>query len=322
MVSPTVQPSAGVGAERSAPAASASRSACSARRSSRSSVMSTGTAATVATTPHRTMGRVPIVDSGDTALWWDETGAGNPPLLLIQGLGYTADMWHRIVSGLAAHRRVIVFDTRGVGRSGVPEQPWTVEQMADDAMTVLDASGGGPAHVLGVSMGGLIAQEVALRHPDRVRSLVLGCTHPGGREAARMDPDAAAMLMDREPKSAREAIDASLPFIYSPATPRADIDADVEVRLRFPLRGKAYWGQLDAMRKHPGTYDRLPDIRVPTLVLHGDADRLVQPANAALLADAIPDAKLVWLPGASHVFWTDQPDRTIDEVNAFLASRT
>jgi 3-oxoadipate enol-lactonase len=261
---------------------------------------------------------VPIIDSGDALLWWDETGAGEPPLLLIQGLGYTADMWHRILPGLAADRRVVVFDNRGVGRSSVPGQPWTVEQMADDAIAVLDAAGGAAAHVFGVSMGGLIAQEVALRHPDRVRSLVLGCTHPGGREAARMDPDAAAMLMDREPKSAREAIEASLPFLYAPTTGPGEIEADVEARLRFPLRGKAYWGQLDAMRQHRGTYDRLADVRVPTLVLHGDADRLVQPANATLLAEAIPDAKLVWIPGASHVFWTDQPEHTISEVNAFL----
>src|SRR3954453_805890 len=264
------------------------------------------------------MVRVPIVDSGDASLWWDQSWPGETPLLLIPGLGYTADMWHRIAPGLAAEHRVVMFDKRGVGRSSVPDHPWTVEQMADDAIAVLDAAGGGAAHVFGVSMGGLIAQEVALRHPDRVLSLVLGCTHPGGREASRMDPDAAAMLMDRQPRSAREAIEASLPFIYARATPRAEIDADVEVRLRFPLRGKAYWGQLDAMRTHRGTYARLSDIRVPTLVLHGDADRLVQPANATLLAEAIPGAKLVWLPGASHVFWTDQPDRTVAEVNAFL----
>jgi 3-oxoadipate enol-lactonase len=264
------------------------------------------------------MVRVPIVDSGDAALWWDETGVGEPPLLLVQGLGYTADMWHRVLAGLAARRRVVVFDNRGVGRSSVPEPPWTVEQMADDAIAVLDAAGGQRAHVFGVSMGGLIAQEVALRHPDRVLSLILGCTHPGGREAARMDADAAAMLMDRGSKSARDVVEASLPFLYGSTTSQADIDADVEVRLRFPLRGKAYWGQLDAMRQHRGTFDRLGDITAPTLVLHGDADRLVQPANATLLADAIPGARLVRLPGASHVFWTDQPDRTISEVNTFL----
>ena len=265
------------------------------------------------------MVRVPVVESRDASLWWDCEGEGDPPLLLIQGLGYTADMWHRILPALAAQRRVVVFDNRGVGRSSVPEPPWTVEQMADDAIAVLDAAGGVRAHVFGVSMGGLIAQEVALRHPDRVASLVLGCTHPGGREAARMDPEAAAMLMDREPKSAREAIEASLPFVYAADTSRRAIEEDVEVRLRYPLRARAYWGQLDAMRRHRGTFARLGEIRAPTLVLHGDADRLVQPANATVIADAIPGAELQWLPGASHVFWTDQPDATVRAVNDFLA---
>src|SRR3954454_4831552 len=168
------------------------------------------------------MVRVPIVDSGDASLWWDQSGSGEPPLLLIQGLGYTADMWYRIAPGLAAERRVVVFDNRGVGRSSVPDNPWTVEQMADDAIAVLDAAGGGAAHVFGVSMGGLIAQEVALRQPERVLSLVPGCTHACGREAARIDPDAARMLMHREPKSAREPIDASLPFLYAPTTAAAE----------------------------------------------------------------------------------------------------
>jgi len=268
------------------------------------------------------MVRVPVVESGHASLWWESRGEGDPPLLLIQGLGYTADMWHHVLPGLAASRRTVSFDNRGVGRSSVPEPPWTVEEFADDAIAVLDAAGAAKAHVFGVSMGGLVAQEVALRLPDRVASLVLGCTHPGGREAARMDPDAAAMLMDREPKSAREAVEASLPFIYAEGTPRDAIDADVEVRLRYPLRGKAYWGQLDAMRRHRGTLDRLGEIQAPTLVMHGDADRLVQPANATLIAGAIPGAKLVWLPGASHVFWTDQPGATVAEINAFLLERT
>jgi 3-oxoadipate enol-lactonase len=265
------------------------------------------------------MVRVPVVESGDASLWWDEQGEGDPPLLLIQGLGYTADMWHCVLPALAATRRVVFFDNRGVGRSSLPEPPWAVEQFADDAIAVLDAADAAKAHVFGVSMGGLIAQEVALRHPDRIVSLILGCTHPAGREAARMDPDAAAMLMDREPKSAREAIEASLPFIYAAETPPDAIDADVEVRLRYPLRGKAYWGQLDAMRHHPGTFERLAEINVPTLVLHGDADRLVQPANATLIADAIPGAQLHWLAGASHVFWTDQPEATVTAIDTFLS---
>jgi 3-oxoadipate enol-lactonase len=261
---------------------------------------------------------MPIVDVAGTKLWWDGAGAGEPPLLLIQGLGYTSDMWWRLLPDLAARRRTVRFDNRGVGRSDVPEPPWTLEEMADDAVAVLDAADAGVAHVFGVSMGGLIAQEVALRHPDRVRSLILGCTHPGGRDALRMDSAAAAMLTDRSPRSPREAVEASLPFVYAASTSADDIAEDVRVRLRFPLRGKAYWGQLDAMRQHIGTLSRLGDIAVPTLVLHGDSDRLVQPGNAQLIAEAVPGARLEWLAGASHVFWTDQSARTLELVNGFL----
>ena len=262
---------------------------------------------------------VAIADVAGVRLWWDADGEGDPPLLLIQGLGYTSDMWWRLLPLLAARRRVVRFDNRGVGRSDLPDPPWSIEEMADDAVAVMDAAGVRVAHVLGVSMGGVIAQELALRHPARVVSLVLGCTHPNGRDAARMDPGAATMLMDRTPRSPREAVEASLPFVYADGTPRDLVDEDVEVRLRWPLRGKAYWGQLDAMRSHAGTLGRLASIAVPTLVVHGTGDRLVQPANAVILAKAIPDARLEWIEGASHVFWTDALARTATLVNDFLA---
>lgn len=251
-------------------------------------------------------------------LWWDQSGAGDPPLLLVQGLGYTADMWHRILPGLSASRRVIRFDNRGVGRSDVPDGEWSMEEMADDAVRVLDAAGVESAYVFGVSMGGVIAQEVALRHRDRVCALVLGCTHPSGRDAVRASPEAVAMLFDRTPRSPRDAVEASLPFLYAADTDADRIEEDVAVRLRWPLRAKAYWGQLDAMRRHDGLLDRLRGLDLPTLVVHGTADRLVQPDNARLLAEAIPGARLAWLDGASHVFWTDRPDETVRLVVEFL----
>jgi pimeloyl-ACP methyl ester carboxylesterase len=167
-------------------------------------------------------------------------------------------------------------------------------------------------------MGGLIAQLLALRHPGRVSSLILGCTHPGGREAVRMDPAAAAMLMDRTPRSIRATVEASVPFVYADATSREAIERDIAIRIRWPVRAKTYWAQLDAMRQHEGLLARLGEIRAPTLVMHGSADKLVQPANASLIASAIPSARLVWLDGASHVFWTDQPQRTLAAVTEFV----
>lgn len=260
-----------------------------------------------------------VTTKDDVTLWWAAQGDGDPPLLLIQGLGYTADLWFRVLPGLSTQRRTIRFDNRGVGRSGVPPTPWTIEEMADDAADVLDAAGVERAHVFGVSMGGLIAQELTVRHPERVESLVLGCTHPGGTDAVRMDPAAATMLMDRTPKSARDAIEASAPFLYADTTSRDDIDGDLGARVRYVLRATSYWGQLDAMRHFGGTLPRLPEISAPTLVIHGTADKLVQPGNAELIAAAIPGARLEWLEGAGHFFWTDQTERTIELVNDFLA---
>jgi len=265
-----------------------------------------------------------VLTDGDPRLWWDRSGDGEPPLLLIQGLGYTADMWHRILPALSASRQVIRFDNRGVGRSDLPSDPaggeWSMEDMADDTVRVLDAAGVESAYVFGVSMGGVIAQEVALRHRDRVRGLILGCTHPSGRDAVRASPEAVAMLFDRTPRSPRDAVEASLPFLYAEDTSRDRIDEDVAVRLRWPLRAKAYWGQLDAMRRHGGLLERLRTLDLPTLVMHGTADRLVQPDNARLLAEAIPGARLAWIDGASHLFWTDRPEESVRLVDEFLAA--
>src|SRR5215212_7863258 len=114
-------------------------------------------------------------------LWWEEDGAGDP-LLLIMGLGATLEWWARLRPSLTARCRTILFDNRGVGRSDVPAGPYSIPAMADDAAAVLDAAGVGSAHVFGLSMGGYIAQELILRHPGRVRSLILACTSCGGRE--------------------------------------------------------------------------------------------------------------------------------------------
>jgi 3-oxoadipate enol-lactonase len=264
--------------------------------------------------------RVPVITRDDVSLWWAESvPADGTPLLLVQGLGHTADMWFRILPGLSSNRRTIRFDNRGVGRSNVPPTPWSITDMADDAVAVMDAAGVDRVNVFGVSMGGLIAQELALDHPDRVERLVLGGTHPGGRDAVRMDPAAAMMLMDRTPGTAREAAVASVPFLYAEDTNRDDIDVDIDVRVRYPMRASAYFGQLDAMRRHEGTLDRLPKLTAPTLVIHGREDRLVKPRNAEIIAAAIPGARLTLIDGAGHVFWTDRPEQTVALVTQFLA---
>ena len=260
---------------------------------------------------------MPYMDRGDARVWWEEEGEGEP-LLLIMGLGYPGDMWYRLLPALSSRFRTLRFDNRGVGKTGVPPGPYPVEVMADDAVAVLDAAGVESAHVVGASMGGLIAQEVVHRHPARVRSLVLGCTGPGGEQMAPAEPAAMEMAAARSTMTAEEAAEAAVPFVYAAETPRERIEEDFAVRARTPTSPEGYTNQLLGVVGWGGGYDRLANISVPTLVISGTADRLVNPANAQILADAIPGAELVMLEGASHVFFTDQPEAAADAIVSFL----
>src|SRR6202050_4613981 len=139
---------------------------------------------------------MPFVENRGAKIYWDEQGSG-APLLLINGLSYPSYMWHRARPPLAQSFRTIAFDNRGIGQSDVPPGVYPIPLMASDAAAVLDAAGVQRAHIFGVSMGGIIAQEFALQHPERVLSLILGCTAPGGREAIQAEPEALQTLLRR-----------------------------------------------------------------------------------------------------------------------------
>ncbi len=262
---------------------------------------------------------MPFVENRGARIYWDEEGNG-PPILLIMGLGYPSVMWHRTRPALAAHYRTIALDNRGAGRSDVPPGPYSIEVMAADAAAVLDAAGAESAHVFGVSMGGMIAQEFMLQYPQRVLSLILGCTSPGGPNAVGAEPEARDLLMARRNVPPEEAMQASVPFIYDPATPRQRIEEDLALRRQWFPRPDAYMAQLQAILAWEA-YSRLSQIHVPTLVIHGESDRLVPPRNAELIASRIRGAKLVLLPHAGHIFSTDQPEAAQQAVLDFLAVR-
>ncbi len=243
-------------------------------------------------------------------LEWESEGEGEP-VVLISGLAYPCAMFYRIVPALAARYRVLCLDNRGAGRTGdVPGAPYTVETMAQDVLALLDEVGEASAHVVGTSMGGLMAQEVAMTSPDRVRSLVLACTHPGVAHSV-WDPDAVALLTGRASMTADEAAEASIPFNYAESTPRERIEQDWAVRLPLAASPAGYLAQVQGTAGWSGL-ERLPGLRAPTLVLHGELDRLVPVANGRRLAQEIPGAELAVLPDANHVFWTDQPQRTTE----------
>ena len=252
---------------------------------------------------------MPTARRDSVELYWESTGAG-APVLLVMGLGVTAAGWWRTIPVLSERFRVLAFDNRGVGRSGRPRGPYTVSDMADDAIAVVDAAGEAAAHVYGISLGGMIAQEIALRHPDRVLGLVLAATTPGGPQGVAPDDATLAFFRRRSEMTAVEAVWASVPYNYAEATWREHgdrISQDIARRLQFPVEREGYEAQLAAALGHD-THDRLGAIRAPTLVLHGTEDRMVPPGNGRLLADAIPGARLHELPGAGHLLPTDAPE--------------
>jgi 3-oxoadipate enol-lactonase len=259
-----------------------------------------------------------FITSGGARIYWNESGSGDP-LLLIMGLAYTSDMWHRTLPVLSPHYRTIFFDNRGVGKSDVPAGPYSIAQMADDAAAVLDAAGVKRAHILGASMGGMIAQEFTIRYPERVGALILGCTACGGTHSVSADPEVLQTLMARATMSAEQGVEAMVPFIYDPATPRARIDEDLAVRrLTYPTPA-GYLAQVQAIFAWT-SFGRLSQIHVPTLIVHGEHDRLVPPENARILAEHIAGSKLVMLKHASHLFMTDEPETSHAAVLDFLAS--
>jgi 3-oxoadipate enol-lactonase len=251
-------------------------------------------------------------------IYWDEQGTGEP-LLLIMGLSYPSRMWHRSRPVLANSYRTIALDNRGVGQSDVPPGIYSIALMASDAAAVMDAAGVESAHVFGVSMGGMIAQELALQYPSRVRSLILGCTAAGGPHAVQAESAALETLMRRDltPEESKEAI---LPFIYDPATPRQRIDEDMVIRMKWYPTPQGYQGQLQGIFGWEAS-SHLAQITAPTLVIHGESDRLIPPANGRLIAERIRDAKLVLIPQASHIFATDQPAAAHHAILEFLAAQ-
>jgi pimeloyl-ACP methyl ester carboxylesterase len=253
-------------------------------------------------------------------LHWERTGTG-PPVLLIMGLGLSGGAWWRTVPVLSRRLQVLTFDNRGVGRSRSLQLAYTTEAMADDAVSVLDLAGVKRAHVYGISLGGMVAQQLALRHPSRVRSLVLGATHAGGANMHRPDIDVMAFMWERLLLPSENAAWRSVPLNYSERCRAAHserIAEDVAQRLAHPFSEQAYRAQLFAAALHD-CYDELNRIRVPTLVVHGDDDRMVPVQNGRMLAERIPGAELLELPGTGHLYPTEAP-YVDEEIAAFMRS--
>jgi pimeloyl-ACP methyl ester carboxylesterase len=208
-----------------------------------------------------------FVENQGARIYWDEQGQGEP-VLLIMGLGYPSATWYRTRPALAARYRTIALDNRGSGLSDTPPGPYSIQLMASDAAAVLDAAGIEGAHVFGVSMGGMIAQEFALQYRQRVFSLILGCTAAGGPTAVRAEAEATWMLMNRDKMSPEQAAGAAVPFIYDQTTPREWIEEDLAVRRPWFPSAEGYAAQLQGILAWE-SYRRLGQIVAPTMVNPG-----------------------------------------------------
>jgi 3-oxoadipate enol-lactonase len=247
---------------------------------------------------------------------WERRGSG-PPLLLVHGLGYARWGWEPVVDELAEAHEVVLFDNRGIGESDAPLGPYTARMLAEDAVAVLDAAGLEHAHVLGTSLGGMVALQVALDWPDRVDRLVLACTTPGGDAAAPM-PEQTVRLIQESPGLPREvAMRRGVENALAPGADRATIERIMEHRVATAQPLAAWLAQAAAGMSFD-VWNRVGEIAAPTLVLTGDLDVVVDPRNAQLLAERIPGARLEVFPGTGHLFFWEQPERFVEVVKEFL----
>jgi pimeloyl-ACP methyl ester carboxylesterase len=263
---------------------------------------------------------MPHLQSNGISLYYEEHGSG-APLILIMGFTVSSIGWHWNVPSFAKSFRTIAFDNRGVGQSDKPDEPYSMQMFADDTAGLLDGLDIDQAHIFGISMGGMIAQEFALRHPQRVKTLILGCTNCGGEKTAlSSDPDVLNMLGNIESISVEEAALAMTKVAVTPWFMQKHMDTLIEMNkmsAAHPTPKHGMVSQMAALQSHD-TYDRLPQISVPTLVITGKEDGLVPPENSVILSQQIPNAELAILSNASHMFHMERPETTVDVVSGFI----
>ncbi len=263
---------------------------------------------------------MPYARANGLQLYYELHGQGTP-LCLIEGIGYATWMWLRQLEALAGRHQVLIYDNRDVGRSDLAEQPYTIADMAADLAGLLDALGMGRVHVVGVSMGGFIAQEFALAYGERVRGLVLVGTHFGGAEAVPVPAEALQRMYPDQEMPPQERLRWAMAYAFAPGYAESHpelVDGLIRARLALPQVAEAWLRQANASRDFD-TSARLGGLAGRTLVVHGEQDQVVPVANAQLLAERLPRAELAILPGGGHLVFIEQAERFNALVLDFLA---
>jgi pimeloyl-ACP methyl ester carboxylesterase len=260
---------------------------------------------------------MPYADLASRSLYYERRGSG-APLLLIQGMaGHHAVWGEPFLDRLARDFDVVAYDHRGIGESTDVPGDFTIAELAADAVDLLDRLGWDSAHVVGISLGGMVAQEIAIKHPAQVRSLVLGCTYCGGPGSILTAPGPLRMLQAMNSGNADAAVRAGFTANLSPGFTADESNYEpfkttaLSVRVPVPLvvrQAKAGFGH--------DTSGRLGQITAPTLVLHGTADEMIAYENGPMIAGLIPGARLHTFEGIGHLFWWELPDETADLIRA------
>lgn len=250
---------------------------------------------------------MPVLTRPDGVRLNHELHGRGRPLILLEGLGGDIPGWRRNIPVLARDLLVIAYDFRGNGNSDEPPAPCSMATFVDDTLALLDSLGVDRAHVYGQSFGGMVAQEIAFTAPERVRTLILACTDMGPSRAVRSEGPTAPK---HEPWRA----------LYAPGFPDAHpehVAEDLRIgaaQPEHPVGGRRQW---EAMQRFD-SYDRLPDLRIPTLVLHGTEDRVIPVENGRRLAARIPGAELVLLEGAGHLYHSERAAEADSAVLDFI----
>jgi 3-oxoadipate enol-lactonase len=261
----------------------------------------------------------------DVRLHYEVTGTGDP-MLMVMGLGASSANWApELLSELARSFQIIVYDNRGTGQSDKPDVPYSLEMFARDAVAILDELKFPRVHLFGVSMGGMIAQEIALRHGSRLQTLTLGCTTCGGRNAVPPPPESAQLLTaSRDGLSDADIIRRGWPLAYTPQyikTHRAELEASIPRLLVNATPAFIFKRHLDATYQLK-TYERLPQITTPTLVITGAVDVLMPARNSEILAERIPGARLHVIPNAGHAFFNEARAEFLNEFVPFVKTHS
>jgi 3-oxoadipate enol-lactonase len=248
-----------------------------------------------------------------------ELGGAGTPMVMIHGAQGDQTMFSGLAATFRSRFKVLTFDQRGSGLSDKPDMPYSVAMLADDTAALMDHLGFADAHIIGVSMGGMIAQEFALRHARKVRSLVLGCTTPGGPKSIRAAGPAINAYSTKEMSAeerGRALAEAAFTKAYLAKHPEL-ISIMIEQRRQRPIDPVGFARRMEALQTFD-TYDRLPQIKCPTLVITGKDDALLPWENSRLIASRIPGAELRILEPAGHCFWLEQPESSREAIEHFL----